>query len=525
LSAGIAELPDAFVRLSVAFDPFAGTLVSWSESLAGGPSQSRLQVGAFALFSPVMKRVAAMGVTGALTALAALLLTPGPNAFAAEAGQSVCILTIHEDITHNTLFLIRRGLREAEEKKAAAVVLDMNTNGGRVDVTEEIIRLLEHAPMKTYTFVNDKAYSAGAFIAAGTDKIFMAPGSVIGAATPVMLIPGSGVQELPKAYQEKLSSALRARIRATAQEKGHNPEVFEAMVDADRGFTIDDTEITAKGKLLTLTGEEAAREYGDPPKPLLSAGTVRNLEALLEKVGLADARRLEVTPYGFEVLARWITMISPLLVLVGFLAIYIELKTPGIGVPALVALICFGVYFIGFFVAGLAGKEELVLFGVGIILLAVEIFILPGFGFTGMLGITAILVALVLAMTEYLPGGPMLPTWPQLRLPVAKVLGGFLGSIVGILIIGRYLPQTSLFRKMELSAATNAAEGYTSSRGEAKALLGATGVAETILRPSGKGRFGDQLVDVVTEGDLIDKGQPIKIALVEGSRVVVTRAA
>jgi membrane-bound serine protease (ClpP class) len=119
----------------------------------------------------------------------------------------------------------------------------------------------------------------------------------------------------------------------------------------------------------------------------------------------------------------------------------------------------------------------------------------------------------------------MLPTWPQLRLPVAKVLGGFLGSIVGILIIGRYLPQTSLFRKMELSAATNAAEGYTSSRGEAKALLGATGVAETMLRPSGKGRFGDQLVDVVTEGDLIDKGQPIKIALVEGSRVVVTRAA
>ena len=165
------------------------------------------------------------------------------------APKTVCVLTIHEEITHNTLYLVRRGLREAEEKKAAAVVLDMRTNGGRVDVTEEIIRLLERVPMKTYTFVNDKAYSAGAYIAAATDKIFMAPGSVIGAATPVMMGPDSGVQALPKSYEEKLSSAMRARIRATAQEKGHNPDVFEAMVDADRGLTVQGKEITAKGKL------------------------------------------------------------------------------------------------------------------------------------------------------------------------------------------------------------------------------------------------------------------------------------
>ena len=147
------------------------------------------------------------------------------------SSKTVCVLTIHEDITRNTVYLIRRGLRDAEEKRAAALVLDMQTNGGRVDATEEIIRLLENAPMKTYTFVNDKAYSAGAYIAAATDKIFMSPGSVIGAATPVIL-GESGVQELPKSYEEKLSSAMRARIRATAQEKGYNPDVFEAMVDA-----------------------------------------------------------------------------------------------------------------------------------------------------------------------------------------------------------------------------------------------------------------------------------------------------
>jgi len=268
--------------------------------------------------------------------------------------KAVCVLTIHEDITRNTLLLVRRGLREAEEKNASALVLDMSTNGGRIDATEDIIRLLERAPMKTYTFVNDKAYSAGAYIAAATDKIFMAPGSVIGAATPVM-IGDSGVQELPKSYEEKLTSAMRARIRATAQDKGHDPEVFEAMVDADRGLTIDGKEITAKGKLLTLTSDEAAKKYGHPPTPLLSAGTVNSAAELLEKVGLKGAGTFVVSPYGFEQLARWITVISPVLILIGFLALYIELSHPGVTLPAIVAIACFTIYFLGYIVAGLAG--------------------------------------------------------------------------------------------------------------------------------------------------------------------------
>ena len=160
------------------------------------------------------------GVVLLLAGVLAVMLAV-PISVHASDNPPVCVLTIHEEITHNTLYLVRRGLREAEEKKAAAVVLEMRTNGGLVDVTEEIIRLLERAPMKTYTYVDDKAYSAGAYIAAATDKIFMAPGSVIGAATPIM-VGGSGVQELSKSYEEKLTSAMRARIRATAQEKGHD---------------------------------------------------------------------------------------------------------------------------------------------------------------------------------------------------------------------------------------------------------------------------------------------------------------
>lgn len=455
----------------------------------------------------------------------ALALGAGATARAEDAStRTVCVLTIHEDITHNTLYLVRRGLREAEGKKAVALVLDMRTNGGRVDVTEEIIRLLEHVPMKTYTFVNDKAYSAGAYIAAATDKIYMSPGSVIGAATPIML-GESGVQDLPKTYQEKLTSAMRARIRATAQEKGHNPDVFEAMVDADRGLTIDNKEITAKGKLLTLTSEEAARKYGYPSKPLLSAGTVKSLDELLENVGLKGAHTFEVSPSGFEQLARWITTISPLLMLVGFLALYIELSHPGMALPAFVAVICFAIYFIGYFVAGLAGWEQMALFVFGLVLLAVEFFIFPGHFLSAALGTIAVLAALVLAMTGHMPSEPMMPSWPQLQVPLLKVFGAAIGALLVAIWLARYLPKSALFKKMELSAATSTADGYTTSLGEAKELLGATGVAETNLRPSGKGRFGDTLVDVVTEGDLIERGKPITIVEVQGSRVVVKRGA
>ena len=480
------------------------------------PSRTRLPLSSERRYPFRMKGDATRRLIAVL--LAAVLLAP--LLVHAAGNDSVCVITIHEEITQNTLYLVRRGLREATEKHAAAVILDMNTNGGRVDAMEEIIQLLEHAPMKTCTFVEQKAYSAGAFIAAATDEIYMAPGSVIGAATPIMVGPGEGVQSLPQRYEEKLNSAMRALIRATATQKGHNPDVFEAMVDSDRELVIDGKTINPKGKLLTLTDSEALRAYGKPPKPLLSAGTTANLQEVLEKTGLHDATIVQVSPYGFELAARGITAISPLLILIGFLALYVELSHPGMAVPALVAVICFGVYFLGYFLAGLAGWEVAALFAVGLALLAFEVLV-PGHLVSGFVGICLIMISLVLAMTQRWPGGPLLPEWAQLQVPLAKLVGGVAGSIVGAIILGRYLPKSTLFKKMELSAATSAGDGYASA--PAGAIIGATGVAETNLRPSGKARIGEQLVDVVTQGDLIEKGASVKIILVEGSRVVVAR--
>ena len=438
---------------------------------------------------------------------------------------TVCVIAIREDITHNTLYLVRRGLKEAAVTGAKAVILDMDTNGGRVDVTEEIIKALQHSPVPVQTFVNAKAFSAGAFIAAATQHIYMTPGSVIGAATPVMIEPGGeGVASLPKSYEEKLNSAMRALIRATAEQKGHNPDVFEAMVDSDKELVLDGKTLNPKGKLLTLTDTEAARAYGQPPVALLSAGTVPSLPALLTQLRLPAAAVVEIKPYGFEVAARWITTVSPLLILIGMAAIYFEFKLGGIGLPLLVAVAAFGLYFFGFFAAGLAGWEDVAVFAVGLLLICVELFVLPGHALPGVLGAGLILISLVMAMVQRWPGGPVIPPWPELHVPILSVTGGFVGSVVVMLVAGRYLPASPLFRRMELTAATNSADGYTTAASTVQNLLGATGVAETMLRPSGRARFGTQIVDVESEGDLIERGATIRITAVQGSRVVVTRA-
>ncbi|MEI6084685.1 MAG: NfeD family protein [Verrucomicrobiota bacterium] len=459
-----------------------------------------------------------------LVFLGLTLLLSLPASLRAGEAPTVCVITIHEEISRNTIFLIRRGLNEAAEKNATAVILNMDTNGGSLAATEDIIKLLGHASVPTYTYVDTKAFSAGAIIASATDKIFMAPGSVIGAATPIMVIPGQGIQEMPAAEREKMNSATRALVRSTAQQKGHNGEVFEAMVDKDRGLIVGGVSVCETGKLLTLTSGEAAKEYGQPPKALLSAGTHATLDGVLKQLDLANATLVTIQPYGFELAARLITSIAPLLIVAGLVGIYLEIKTPGFGVPGFTAIACFALLFAGYFVAGLAGWEQPALFVAGLLLLGFEV-LFPGHLVSGIVGLVFIIAALLLAMAEKWPGSsPWLPTWANLQWPLIKVLLSFTGSTVVMAILAKYLPQSSFFQRMELATTTSNAHGYTTAKTEAAAVVGATGLAATQLRPSGMGQFGENVVDVVTEGDLIEKGASIRITEVQGSRVVVTRA-
>src|SRR5438477_219515 len=228
----------------------------------------------------------------------------GLDLFGSETGNSgqrkVYVLPIRSDIMPPLVYLERRGVKEAMEAKADLLVLDMDTNGGRVDVTEEIIEILNNFKGQTATFVNKRAFSAGAFISIATRKIFMAPQSVIGAAAPIMLVPGGPPQDMPETMQAKMNSALRALVRTSAEKNGYNIDVVEAMIDKSKELKIDGKVLNEKGQILTLTNTEAERPWGDPPKPLLSSGTVESLEELLRKLGFDDAIRVDVKATGVE---------------------------------------------------------------------------------------------------------------------------------------------------------------------------------------------------------------------------------
>jgi membrane-bound serine protease (ClpP class) len=463
-------------------------------------------------------------LVSAVLAAVGILSASMPLTAKEAANDIVYVISVKEDISRSTVYLVRRGLNEAAAAGARAVVVDMDTFGGRVDSAESIMKLLNRAPSPVYTYVDTKAISAGALISAATDKIYMAPGSVIGDAAPIMVTPGEGAKDVPPTLKEKMNSGLRALVRSVAQENGHNPEVFEAMIDPDLELKIGDKMICEKGRLLTLTHKEAEQLVGDPPKSLLSAGTKDSLDAVLKAAHLDGMELRKVEPHGFEVLARWIEPIAPLLIGLGFLAIIIEFYTPGIGIPSIGAAICFGIFFIGYFAAGLAGWEDVALFVIGLVLLAIEVFVIPGFGVVGILGIGLILTSLLMTMTERWPGGPILPAVPDLVPPLMNLgIGIVVAAVAGVIVV-RYLPRTTLFKGLELATELNAKQGFSSGGNEWDHLVGATGVAETALRPSGKGRFDGQYVDVATDGDLIDKGTAIRITRVEGSRVYVDRA-
>lgn len=462
-------------------------------------------------------------LTLVLVCLAALTLPNSSRAAEAkpEAGtKKVYILPIREDIMPPLVYVVRRGVKEAMEAKADVLVLDMETNGGRVDVTEEIIGIIGKFPGQTVTFVNKKAFSAGAFISFATQKIYMAPQSVIGAAAPVMASPTGGAQEIGGTMEVKASSAISALVRANAEKNGHNPAVADAMVKKTSELKLDDKVINEKGQILTLTDQEAARQYGSPAKTLLSAGTVENVEALMKKLGLEAVQLKRIEPSGMERLASWINSIAPVLLIIGIAGIYIEFKTPGFGLPGIIGICAFAVYFFGGYVAGLTGLEWVAMFIVGIALVVLELFFFPGTLVLGLTGFGLILASLVMAMVDIYPGAPTLPTLPQLTVPLNDLALAAIGSVVAILILSRVLPKTSLYPALVSQGAT-AMQTEAAIAATQQKHLGQVGVALSTLRPGGKAQFGDEILDVVTEGDLIEPGRKVRVIGSSGHEAVV----
>lgn len=237
---------------------------------------------------------------------------------------------------------------------------------------------------------------------------------------------------------------------------------------------------------------------------------MKSLDALLDKLGFASAQRVEIKPTGAEKLGTWINAIGPLLLIAGIIGLYIEFKTPGFGLPGILGIAAFALYFFGGYVSGLSGAGWAVLFVVGLILVGLEWFVFPGTYIAGISGAVLMLVATVMAMVDRYPGAPSLPTLPQLRLPLRDISMAIAISFVLALLLARFLPKTSLFRSL-VSQSASGVSSVAAQEAQQEARIGQSGVAISQLYPGGKARFGEQTLDVLTEGELVEKGRPVKI--------------
>lgn len=448
--------------------------------------------------------------------LASALITATAQAQTTNPAPVVYVIPIKKMIEPALLYVVRRGVDEAVRNEAKAIIFEMDTPGGAVNAAEGIINVITRTDIPTYTFVENDAYSAGAIIALATKHIYMAPGSVIGAATPMLMSPVGGVQEMPEEVQEKMTSAVAAMVRSAAEQGGHDPQLAEAMVRADMEFSVNGKVISEKGRLLTLTNEEASQLVGEEQKPLLSLGTVENIDALLQAIGLPDAEKrvLEVT--AAERLARLIAGIAPILMIIGLGGLWLEFKTPGFGIFGIAGIACLMLFFFGHHIAGLAGMEDVLIFAVGVALLAIEVFVTPGFGLMGFTGLLLIFLSFISAMSERMPGQwrPVSFGPETFSLPLLKVVISFTGAIALVMLAGRFLPQSSVFKKLTLDAVIAKTEDH-------EELLGLEGIAHSDLRPGGSAYFGERKIDVVTQGGFIPRETPVRIVEVHGNRIVV----
>lgn len=399
---------------------------------------------------------------------------------------------------------LARTIQQAQEAGAAAVLLDINTFGGRVDAAVAMRDTLLNSPVRTIAFVNQRAISAGALIALACETLVMTPGGTIGAAAPVL---GGTGESVPA--DEKTVSYVRKEFRATADVRKRPPEFAEAMVDAD----VEIAGVSAKGKLLTLTTSEALEHKVAE----LSASTV---DAALEAAGLPRAEVRYASQTWAETFVRFLTnpIVSSLLMSVGLLGLLVELRTPGFAIPGTIGLLSLGLFFWGHWIVQLAGWEELLLVSLGILLIALEVFVLPGVTVAGVAGVAALVAGLGMALV----GAGATPA--IIIGALGRVAISLLLAMAGAFALLPLLPRLPFGRRLVLATGMEADLGYVSAPESDYRWLGRTGTALSPLRPAGYADIDGARVDVVSDGGFIDAGTAIVVSRVDGNRIVVRQA-
>ena len=425
----------------------------------------------------------------------------------APAGAHVRVIPIEGMIDMGLAPFVQRVLDQAEAEGASAVILDINTFGGRLDAAVSIRDALLSANVRTVAFVNRRAISAGALISLAAQHIAMTSGGTIGAATPVQIGAGGGEA---KPVEEKSVSYVRKEFRATADARDRPPLIAEAMVDAD----VEIPGVIEKGKLLTLTTDEALANG-------VADFEAADVEAVLAELGLAGAEVRTSTPNWGERFVRLLTnpIVASLLLSAAMLGILIEIRTPGFGVPGALGAVSLVLVLGGHYTVQLVGWEELILVGIGLILIGLEVFVIPGFGLAGVGGIAALLAGLSLALVG---NGA---TVAAIIGAAGRVSLSMLAAIALSIVVFRFLTKTSLTGRLVLDSSLppGGGEGPAPTPQPISGMLGRQGTTITSLRPAGLAEFDGERVDVVSTGEMIEPGATIVVHRMDGNRIVVRR--
>ncbi len=423
---------------------------------------------------------------------------------------TVFIIPVRDAIGKPTLFAIRSGIKEAIEQKAELVLLDMDTPGGELFTTLEIMKALDRFDGDTATFINEEAISAGAIIASVTQDIYFTPRGTMGSSE---VVTGGG-QDVDESMKRKINAFLTSKVDAYVNQYRYRSEVLEAMIDPDTELIIDEKVLSKPGKLLNLNARTAHETYGDPPQPLLGAGVFDDIEALIES--RADGRT--VVRHDFEStwsldLAAHLMTWSPVLLGLGILLLLVEFKTPGFGVFGVSGIVLIAIVNFGHNVAGLSGYEGLLVFIIGALLVFIEVVFMPGVLFLAIPGIIMMLGGLLWGMADIWPKEtPDYTITPELFLtPLYNVFGGILIAAVLFFALLRFLPKSFFWDRLILVDSVKGTSQGEVLNDSSRPEVGTEGVAVTDLFPTGEieieGRRYEARVDVGS----VAKGARIRI--------------
>lgn len=448
-----------------------------------------------------------------------------------EGPVSVYVVPIEGPIDSPQLYILRRALKDAIEKGVDVIVLKMNTPGGALNITLEMMQALERFPGLTITFVDREAISAGSFIAMATDDIYFVPSGVMGAAA---VITGTG-EDVGETLKQKIDSYLRARVRVLSEKYRYRADVQRAMMDSDFELELDGKVIVGKGELLTLTAKEAATCYGEPPEPLLARGIADNLDQLLnDRFGEGNWEVTEFKLSWSEEFAKWLRAIAPVLMGIGLLLLFIEFKTPGFGVIGIAGIVLILVVFTSNYVAGLAGYEAVILLVLGLILIGLELFLLPGTLIAGLLGLACVIGALAWSLADIWPGKVVPFSLEVFMGPLAEVLIGILIAIVLAVALTTIFPQSWFFKKLTLGKSVGkgiheahpedgASAAYIGGVAAPSPSVGARGIAATDLFPSGRVEVDGVQFHAKTEMGVLSRGEAVEVVAVRESTLIVRK--